>query len=61
MGKVESAVTSATISGDGASDVISHDAPTCCNWLPIELKMLASQIALNTPCLKGDQVPGPRS
>src|SRR5437016_5343142 len=45
IGRVVEACTSATMSGDGASDVISHEAPTTWMRLPKFEMRLAVQIA----------------
>ncbi len=47
MGKVVEACTSATMSGEGAIDVISHEAPTVWMRLPKFETRLAVQISEN--------------
>ena len=48
MGRVTDACTSATMSADWASEIISHDAPTDCSMPPRLDAMLANQTPRNT-------------
>ena len=56
IGSDVDACTSDTMSAEGASDVISHDAPTPWIRLPKFDTRFATQIAKNVRCRKGANV-----
>ena len=58
MGKLVAACTSATISGEGASEVMSQLAPTSCIQVPILETTVAIQSARNRGRRSGAQADG---
>src|SRR5690242_12904840 len=61
IGRATAACTRATISGEEAIEVMSHEAPTACTRLPKFDTRLAIHTAANSRSLRGTRVDEPRS